>query len=76
MEPLIYFMVCVVVIVTPVIYDIKRVLYTLLFAASGIPVYCLFVMSKNSMPKFVHNFNYQVALTFQKLFVALPNEKC
>ena len=71
--PIIYLMVCVVVLVLPVIYDIYSVLYSLIFVATGIPVYFL-VLCPDNMPQFVNWVNRKTMIILQKVFLALPDE--
>ena len=71
--PLIYFSVCLIVLTIPVIYNINRLLYTVIFLSTGIPFYFAFLWP-NNLPRWLKLTNSQVMVMFQKLFFALPDE--
>ena len=71
--PLIYFSVCLIVLVIPIIYDINRLLYTFIFFGTALPFYFMFVWP-NDLPNWVKFANLKVLIMFQKLFLALPDE--
>ena len=71
--PLIYFSVCLIVLVIPIIYDINRLLYTFIFFGTALPFYFMFVWP-NNLPNWVKFANLKVLIMFQKLFLALPDE--
>ena len=71
--PLIYFSVCLIVLIIPIIYDINRLLYTFIFFGTAIPFYFMFVWP-NNLPNWVKLANLKVMIVFQKLFFALPDE--
>ena len=71
--PMTYFIVCLTVLTIPIIYDINRILYTMIFVATGIPVYFLFLWP-NDLPNVVKAINMRIMIICQKIFVALPDE--
>ena len=71
--PLIYFSVCLIVLIIPIIYDINRLLYTFIFFGTAIPFYFMFVWP-NNLPNWIKLANLKVMIMFQKLFFALPDE--
>ena len=71
--PSIYFIVCLVVLTIPIIYDIYRLLYTLIFVATGIPVYFIFIWPKD-FPICVKSINAKIMAIAQKVFLALPDK--
>ena len=71
--PSIYFIVCLVVLTIPIIYDIYRLLYTLIFVATGIPIYFILIWPKH-LPVCVRSINAKIMAILQKIFLALPDK--
>ena len=71
--PSIYFIVCLVVLTIPIIYNIYRLLYTLIFVATGIPIYFMFIWPKD-LPVCVKSINVKIMAIVQKIFLALPDK--
>ena len=70
---LIYLSICGIIILLPIIYTTTRVLYTLIFVLTGIPIYFIVVCPKN-LPHYVLFINQKIMIMGQKLFAALPDE--
>ena len=71
--PLIYFIVFLIVLAIPLVYDINRLLYTMIFVATGIPIYFVFLWP-DKLPNCVRSINVKIMIVAQKIFVALPDE--
>ena len=71
--PLIYFAVCLTVLTIPIIYDITRVSYTMIFVATGIPMYFVSLWNDN-LPNCIKCFNANIFRSFQKTFLAMPDK--
>ena len=71
--PVIFYCVCLIVTIIPVVYDINRLLCTIIFVSTGIPIYFVFLWP-DELPDSVKSINAKVMTVAQKIFVALPDE--
>ena len=69
--PLIYIIVFLIVLAIPFVNDINRLLYTMIFVATGITIYFVFLWP-DKLSNFVRSINVKIMIVTQKIFFVCP----